>query len=409
MRLSLLFAKRYLFSRKSHSVINIISGVSSFTVAIPVMAMVILLSVFNGFESLVKSMYRNFDPDLEVTVRQGKFFDSDMLDTARIQALPGVIKTAFVLEENALFEYRERQYIGTMKGVDPLFGQVVPIENMVTRGEYRLKFGDIDQALVGQGVAYNLMIGTTLSEPLWVYMPRRGKQSSFLPIGLYRKKELFPSGIFALDSETDSKYVIVPIDFARNLLEYDSAKVSSLIILLEEGMDPVKAREEVGKIVGDDYLVRTRFQQKEELYRLMLYEKWGIYFIILMVLVIASFSIVGSLIMIIIDKKKDTETLLTLGADRSLIRRIFIYEGLLISGMGTLLGLILGISICLLQQEFGFVKMAGTSFLVDAYPVEMKLMDIVGVVISVWIVNYVISWFTVSRMVRSQRRKETIK
>lgn len=402
MRLSFFIACRYLFSRKSHSVINLISGISSFTVAIPVMAMVILLSVFNGFDTLIRSMYQHFDPAIEVTPVQGKVFSPDSVDLVSLRALPAVTEVSLTLEENALFQYRDRQYIATMKGVDSLFTQVVPIAEMVVQGEYALKFGDIDQAILGQGIAYVLSVNPMLTTPLEIYMPRRGRTVSYLPLDMYRQDEVFPAGVFALDGETDSKYVLVPLDFARGVLEYNNREVSALAIGLQDGADMNRAREEIAAIVGDQFRVKTRYQQKAELYRLMQMEKWGIYFIILLVLVIASFGTVGSLIMIIIDKKKDTETLVTLGADTGFIRRIFIREGLLISGGGTLLGLLLGILICVLQQQFGLVRMAGASFLIDAYPVEMRWTDLVGVVVSVAVINYGIARFTVGRMVRNK-------
>lgn len=400
MRLSLLFAKRYLFSRKSHTVINLISGISSFTVAIPVMAMVVLLSVFNGFESLIQSMYRHFDPPIEITAVQGKVFDKSTIDIDAIRALPEVSEVSGVLEEQALFRHRERQTIGTMRGVDSLFPQVVPIEEMVVRGEYAMKFGDIDQALVGQGIAYTLNLNPMLTEPLWVYMPRRGRQVMHLPLESYRRREVFPSGAFGLDGETDSEYVLVPLDFAQKILEYDPNRISALAIGLKKGSDPDRARAEIEKITGNDFYVKTRYQQKAELYRLMQYEKWGIYFIILLVLLIASFSVIGSLIMIVVDKKKDTETLITLGADAGLIRRIFIREGILISGIGTAIGLVAGVAICLLQQYFGWVKLAGNSFLVDAYPVEMQGMDLLKIIVSVCLINYLIARLTVGRLIR---------
>lgn len=400
MRLPLFFAKRYLFSRKSHTVINLISGVSSFTVAIPVMAMVVLLSVFNGFDSLIRSMYRHFDPDIEVTALQGKVFDRERVDAEAIRALPEVTGVSMVLEESALFQYRERQILGKMKGVDSAFSQVVPIEDMVTRGDYALKFGDIDQALVGQGVSYALSVNPMLTEPLWVYMPRRGKPVMHLPLDMYWKKEIFPSGVFSLDGETDSEYVLVPLDFAQKILEYDDNRISALAIGLEEKADPNRMRAEIERITGEEFNVKTRYQQKEELYRLMQVEKWGIYFIILLVLLIASFSVIGSLIMIIVDKKKDIQTLVTLGADTGLVRRIFIREGFLISGIGMGAGLLLGVLICFLQQQFGWVKLAGNSFLVDAYPVEMRWTDLAGIIVSVCLVNYFIARFTVGRLIR---------
>ncbi len=400
--LPLLFARRYLFSRKSLSVINIISGVSALTVAVPVMAMVILLSVFNGFDSLIKSMYRNFDPEIRITAAEGKFFDRNTLPLSEIRNVEGVEETGFTLEENALFEYGDKQYIGSILGVDSLYDTVVPIRNMVVQGEYRPKFGDLDQALIGQGVAYNLTVGTTLLEPLVVYMPRRGTGSPLLPVSFYRKKTIFPSGIFALDNETDSRYVIAPIGFVRELLEYGPEQVSSAILRLAPGSDPDRVRARIAGIAGDDFRVQTSYQQKESLYRIMQYEKWGIYFIILMVLVIASFSIVGSLIMIIIDKQKDTETLITLGAERKLIRRIFVREGMLISGIGMAAGLVLGIAVCLLQQHFGWIKMAGSSFLVDAYPVEIETTDLLGIVLSVGAIGWAISRFTVGRLISAR-------
>lgn len=400
MRLSFLIARRYLFSPKSHTVINLISGISAFTVAIPVMAMVVLLSVFNGFDVLIRSMYQHFDPPVEVTAVQGKVFDRNRVDIDAIRALPGVTEVSSVLEENALFQYRDRQAIGIVRGVDSLFPAVVPIRDMVVQGDYALRFGDVDQALVGQGVGYMLGIHTALLEPLQVYLPRRGKGVSFLPVDMYRRMEIFPSGLFALDGDTDSQYILVPLEFAQSLLEYGGDRVSALAVGVADRTDTDRLRAEIARITGDDFRVRTRYQQKAELYRLMQYEKWGIYFIILLVLVIASFSVIGSLIMIIVDKKKDTETLVTLGADAGLIRRIFIREGLLISGIGTGIGLVLGVLVCVLQQQFGLVKLAGSSFLVNAYPVEMRWTDLAGVVVSVCLVNYLITRFTVGRMVR---------
>jgi lipoprotein-releasing system permease protein len=401
MRLPLFFARRYLFSRKSHSVINLVSGISAFTVAIPVMAMVVLLSVFNGFDTLIRSMFQHFDPPLEITPTHGKVFSTDSLDTQALRQIEGVSGISFTLEETALFAYRDRQYIATLKGVDSLFPAVVPIREMVVSGDYALKWGDMDQALLGRGVDYMLSGQSTLpTEPISVYMPRRGRSVAFLPIDLYRQKTIFPAGVFALDGETDSKYVLAPLDFAQQLLDYNQRMVSAAAIGLSEGSDPNRIRQEILRILGPDFQVKTRFQQKEELYRLMQYEKWGIYFIVLLVLVIASFSIVGSLIMIIIDKRKDTATLVTLGADVSLLRRIFVDEGLLISGAGTMLGLILGALLCWGQYRFGWVRMAGDSFLIDAYPVEMRWSDLLGVVVSVVVIDYLIARFTVAGMIR---------
>lgn len=404
MRLPLFIARRYLFSRKSHSVINLVSGISAGAVAVPVMAMVVLLSVFNGFDGLVRGMFAHFDPPVEITPAHGKVFSTDTLDREALLAVEGVETLSFTLEETALFEYGGRQHIAVLKGVDSLFAEVVPIEGQVVRGEYALRFGDLDQALVGQGVAYTLGINGNPNDPLTVYMPRRERPVAFLPVDLYRKKELFPAGVFALDGETDSKYVFAPLDFAQGLLDYGPTVASAAAVGLARGADAEHVRREIARTVGDRYVVKTRFQQKEELYRLMQYEKWGIWFIILLVLVIASFSLVGSLILIILDKKKDTATLAALGADRSLVRRIFIGEGMLIAGAGAALGLILGILLCLGQQRFGWVKMAGDSFLFDAYPVEMQAADLAGIVLSVLLLDWVIVWGTVRGILAGRKR-----
>ena len=277
-RLTLLFARRYLFSKKSHSVINIIAGVSALAVAIPA---------------------------------QGKVFAIDSIPTDRLRAIPGVAQWSFSLEENALFEYRDRQYIGVMRGVDSLFAEVVPIDSLITQGNYRLRFGELPEACVGQGVAYTLGIRTTFNDPISIYVPRSGRFSMMMPQSLYRKGNLFPSGVFALEAEVDGNYMIVPLDFAQKLLD-NAGKASSMAIRLNEGYSPESVRPAVAALLGDQFEVLTRYQQKAEFYRIMMYEKWGIYFIILLVLIVASFSLIGSLVMLIIDKRKDTRTLLTM-------------------------------------------------------------------------------------------------
>lgn len=403
-RLTLLFARRYLFSKKSHSVINIIAGVSALAVAIPVAAMVILLSVFNGFEGLIRSMYKSFDPDLLVTPTQGKVFAMDSIPADRLRAIPGVAQWSFSLEENALFEYRDRQYIGVMRGVDSLFAEVVPIDTLITQGNYRLRFGELPEACVGQGIAYTLGIRTTFNDPIVIYVPRSGKFSLMMPQSLYRKGLLFPSGVFALEAEVDGKYMIVPIDFAQNLLD-NKGKASSLSIRLDDGYSPESVRPAVAALLGDQFEVLTRYQQKAEFYRIMMYEKWGIYFIILLVLIVASFSLIGSLVMLIIDKRKDIRTLLTMGADIPLLRRIFVAEGMLIYGIGAVIGMILGLGLSLAQQHWGFLTLGGETFLIDTYPVEVHLSDLLLIVVTFTAVSYLISKLTVLSMIpRSQIR-----
>lgn len=397
-RLPLFFARRYLFSKKSHSVINIVSGVSAFSVAIPVMAMVILLSVFNGFEGLIKSMYRSFDPDIRITPVRGKVFPIDSLPRERFLAIDGVRDAAYALEDNAVFEYRDRQAFGTMCGVDSLYRQVVPLDSLRTEGVFQLQFGDFPEAYVGQGMAYALGIRVNLNSPISVYVPRRGRVSPLLPYSFYKKQNIFPSGVFALEAEVDGKYVIVPLHFAQELLDYPG-QASSVAIRLEADASPQRVQQQIGQWLGDDYKIQSRYQQKESFYRIMMYEKWGIYFIILLVLVIASFSLIGSLVMLIIEKRKDSQTLVTMGADTKLLRKIFVAEGMLIYLIGAGGGLLLGVVLALAQQHFGFLKLSGETFLIDAYPVEVHPSDLAWVIVTFVSVSYLISVLTVRAMI----------
>ena len=397
-RLPLFFARRYLFSKKSHSVINIVSGVSAFSVAIPVMAMVILLSVFNGFEGLIKSMYRSFDPDIRITPVRGKVFPIDSLPRERFLAIDGVRDAAYALEDNAVFEYRDRQAFGTMCGVDSLYRQVVPLDSLRTEGVFQLQFGDFPEAYVGQGMAYALGIRVNLNSPISVYVPRRGRVSPLLPYSFYKKQNIFPSGVFALEAEVDGKYVIVPLHFAQELLDYPG-QASSVAIRLEADASPQRVQLQIGQWLGDDYKIQSRYQQKESFYRIMMYEKWGIYFIILLVLVIASFSLIGSLVMLIIEKRKDSQTLVTMGADTKLLRKIFVAEGMLIYLIGAGGGLLLGVALALAQQHFGFLKLSGETFLIDAYPVEVHPSDLAWVIVTFVSVSYLISVLTVRAMI----------
>ena len=397
-RLPLFFARRYLFSKKSHSVINIVSGVSAFSVAIPVMAMVILLSVFNGFEGLIKSMYRSFDPDIRITPVRGKVFPIDSLPRERFLAIDGVRDAAYALEDNAVFEYRDRQAFGTMCGVDSLYRQVVPLDSLRTEGVFQLQFGDFPEAYVGQGMAYALGIRVNLNSPISVYVPRRGRVSPLLPYSFYKKQNIFPSGVFALEAEVDGKYVIVPLHFAQELLDYPG-QASSVAIRLEADASPQRVQQQIGQWLGDDYKIQSRYQHKESFYRIMMYEKWGIYFIILLVLVIASFSLIGSLVMLIIEKRKDSQTLVTMGADTKLLRKIFVAEGMLIYLIGAGGGLLLGVALALAQQHFGFLKLSGETFLIDAYPVEVHPSDLAWVIVTFVSVSYLISVLTVRAMI----------
>lgn len=396
-RLAQLFARRYFASRNALSVINIISKVSVFAVGVPVAAMVILLSVFNGFEGLVRSMYNVFDPDLMVLPAEGKTFGTVEAEE-RLAGAEGVADYSFVLEESVLFEYRGRQAAGRLRGVDERYGQVVPVQGTISYGEYELRYGDMEQAVVGQGLAYVLGVKTALYDPLHIYAARRGDYSPPLPIDGYKRGSLFPEGIFRLDAETDGTYVFSTLDFAQQLFDYEG-RASGVAVRIVPGERPETVRRQLAAALGDDFRVLNRYEQKASMYRILKVEKLGIFIISLFVLVIASFSIVGSLVMLILDKKEDIRILFTMGGDVRFVRRIFVGEGMLIGVMGTLGGLCVGVAFALAQQHFGFIKMGAASFLVDAYPVEVHAADLVAIAAAALAVTWLINKLTVARMI----------
>ncbi|MDR1670939.1 MAG: ABC transporter permease [Alistipes sp.] len=387
--------------------INIISRVSMVAVGIPVAAMVILMAVFSGFDDLIRRMYRDFDPDFIITPAEGKAFDVRTLDAAAIGAIDGVAATSLVLEGSAMLEYGGRQRIATVRGVDSLFARVVPLERMMygggntygggnAHGGFSLGSGG---AIVGQGIAYEMGIRVGLSEQLGFYAPRRGAISALLPQAGVSAIRLPVEGVFVLDADTDGEYVIVPIESARQLLDY-GGMASGLAIRTHAGASEKRLREAMATVAGDDFRILSRLEQKESMYRIMRMEKWGIFFIGFAVLIIASFSIVGSLVMLILDKRDGIRTLASLGATTGFIRGVFVRQGVMIGTIGAGAGLVLGLSVCAVQQWFGVIPMPGASFLVDSYPVLVRGADVAAICIAFLIVIYLISIFTVKITVR---------
>lgn len=391
------FARRYFSSPKSLSVINIISRVSIFAVGVPVAAMVILLSVFNGFDSLVKGMFGVFDPELMIVPASGKTFEISRVDSI-LREESGVERYSCILEENVLFEYRGRQAAGRLRGVDAEYERVFPVGETIAYGDYELRFGDMEQAVVGQGMAYDLGVKTALYDPLNVYAPRRGEYSPLLPLDGYNKMWLFPAGIFMLDAQTDGTYVLCTLDFAQELFDYPGQVSAVALKMGSEAVPTVRKRIEAA--LGDDFRVMDRYEQKASMYRIMKLEKFGIFFISLMVLIIASFSIIGSLVMLIIDKKPDIRILYTMGAGVGLVRGIFLKEGMLIGLAGTVGGLAMGLAFALIQQHFGLIKIGAPSFLVDAYPVVVQWGDVAMITVAALAVIWIINKMTVLRMIK---------
>ncbi|MBI5220093.1 MAG: FtsX-like permease family protein [Bacteroidia bacterium] len=400
MKFSLYIAKRYLFSKKSQNVINIISAISVFGVAVGTMALITILSVFNGFDTLIQSLFNSFDPDLKIVAVQGKTFTADDERLTKILKQKGVKNYAEVIEENALLRYKDKQLPAIVKGVSDEFSKMTGIDSMVVSGNFMLKNKDGFYAVVGSGVSYFLSAAPGIVSPINIYVPKRSG-SLTNPEDAFIIKSIYPSGVFSIQQDFDSKYIIVPIEFARELFEY-SKEITSVEIKLEKNTDKKKLQADIQNILGNNFAVKNRFQQNELLFKIMNSEKWAIYLILTFILLIASFNVIGSLTMLIIDKKSDIGILQSLGADRKTIRNIFLFEGWIISFIGAILGLILGCILCMLQQKFGFIKLggAGQSFIIDAYPVKMQAMDFFYVFSTVVIIGFIAAWYPVRYMTK---------
>ena len=399
MRLAGFIAKRYLFAKKSHNVINIISAISAIGMAIGTAALIIILSVYNGFDSLIRSMMSNVEPDLLITPATGKTFIPDDSAYDWIYDQEAVKSMCCVLEEQVFINYDGKQSLAKAKGVDWVYEEESPLHDHIRDGKFQLHRGDIPLAVVGAGLAYEMGISPRFLAPIDIYFPTRtGKISMANPAASIESVRVFPSGIFSVNNDVDAELIIVPIEKMRELLEYDDEVSAVELRLAEEtGKEEFKKlQEEIGKRLGPDFKVKDRFQQNESLYKMMKYEKAAIFMILIFVIIIIAFNIFGSLSMLIIEKREDMQTLRSLGAQESLIRRIFVLEGWLISLAGLAGGLILGVGFAAIQQAFGIIKMPG-HFVVQAYPIILSWPDILLTAIGVAVIGYLIALLPAKR------------
>ena len=395
MNVPFYIARRYLIAKKTHNVINIISIISLIGVATGVMALVIVLSVFNGFDSLIKKMYSTFDAEIKVMLVEGKTFSINSPEIEKLRTLEGVAVFTEVLEENALFRCRDKQSIGMIKGVSKNYNDLTGVDSMMVDGNFQLWRGSQPLAIMGQGVAYYLNANLAQFDPITIYVPKRGRSTSLSPDKAFATKGIMPSGVFAIEQEFDMQYVFVPIEFARTLLDYTD-EVTAIELKAKSGVEIEDLQEKVASTLGSKYKVLNRYQQNESLFRTMKTEKLAIGLILSLILVIASFNIIGSLSMLIIDKRSDVETLRSMGADNELIQKIFMAEGMLISMGGIVVGTLLGFFVCWLQITFGLVTLQGSgSFIIDAYPVDIQMLDISMVLAIVIVIGYLAARFPV--------------
>jgi lipoprotein-releasing system permease protein len=393
-------AKRYLFSKKSRNAINVISAISVVGVAIGTIALIVVLSVFNGFDNLVRSLFNSFDPDLKITSVIGKTFPANNKKIQLLEKADGILYLTEVVEENALLRYDERQYIATIKGVGEDFVRMSGIDSMIIDGNFTLVKDGNPYAVMGQGVAVNLAVGLNFISPVIFYVPRNTKLISMNPAKAFNRKYLFPSGIFAIQQDFDSEYVIVPLSFARDLLGYTD-EVSAIEIKVDPSYETSMVQENIRELLGPDFSVKNRFEQQELLYKIMKSEKWAIFLILTFILIVASFNVIGSLTMLIIEKKKDIGILRSMGTSLSALRRIFLYEGWMISLLGAFSGLILGTLICWIQQQFGIIRLHGSdSFVIDAYPVSIEIPDLIWIFLTVLLIGYLAAWYPVRYITR---------
>ena len=403
MRLASFIAGRYLFARKSHNVINVISAISVVGMAIGTAALTIILSIYNGFDSLVRDMMGNLEPDILITPSKGKVFVPEGECYDWIYAQESVASMCTVLQEQVFISYDGHQGVAIAKGMDAIAQEESPIRENIRDGKFEFRHGDIPEGVVGVGLAYKMGINPRFLAPIQLYYPSRTRKlSPSSPSSSIEYINIWPSGLFSINSEIDNSYILLDIDKMRELLEYSGEEVSAVEIRMKEGCETRELKrvmDGISERLGEDFTVSDRFRQNESLYKMMKYEKASIYLILIFVILIIGLNIHASLSMLIIEKREDISTLRAMGAGEKLIRRVFVLEGWFISLLGLAIGLLMGLAFCLLQQRFGLISMPG-NFVIQAYPVVLKASDLLITAFSVAILGYLIAAFT-ERLSRS--------
>jgi len=407
MNVSFFIARRYLFSKKSHNAINVISIISVCGIAIATMAMVCVLSIFNGFGGIVEGMFSAFDPDLKITVREGKVFNYDTPEFQKALQVQGIQLISESLEENALFMFGESQVPVLMKGVSEEFRLMSDMDKLLLHGSFKLREDVVDYTTLGSGLAMSLGARPGFIDPIEIYAPKRDVRVNLAnPAAAFTKGYVQIGGVFSLNSpDYDEQMAIIPIQLARELFGYAN-EVTSLDIKLAPNVSSSKVKREVGRILGNSFLVEDRYEQQRESYRMMQVEKWVTFLILAFILLIAVFNVVGSLSMLIVEKQEDIKSLQHMGASDQLISRIFLYEGWLITFIGIIVGIVTGLVLCLLQQYFGLLRLSDTpgAYIIDAYPVIVKVMDIVIVFSVVSLIGLLTVLYPVNNLRKKLRR-----
>ena len=391
-------AGRYLRSRKSHSVINIISGVSVAAMATPVAAMVILLSVFNGLEGMVRTLYRAVDADITIRAAEGTVFDAAAVDTAAIRAAEGVETLSLVLEQGAMAEVGDRRTIVRLRGVERTYEDVVPVAQTIYGGTFAVGVDDSRSVVLGHRTAQELgMSRQAAGDMVTLYAINRARFSSLLPVGGYTRRTLPVAGFYSIDDE-NGDVAYVSLDVAQDMFNYEG-RASSVAVKIAAGADADAVAERLQRIAGEGMEVLTR-ERSNSIYRLMALEKWGVFAVALIVLVVASLTVVGTIVMIMIDKRDDAATLRMMGANRATVRDIFVGEGHLLAGVSLVLGVAAGVGLTLLQQTVGLVRLQTATLMVDIYPVELHAADVLLTAAAYIVVAHVVTRLTVGAMLK---------
>lgn len=400
MNLPFYIARRYLFAKKKHNAINIISAISVCGVALATMAMVCTLSVFNGFQEMVEQLFTAFDPELKITAREGKVFQPDDPGIRQVQALPCIDVWTETVEDNAMVQYKNRQAMATIKGVEDNFEQLTEIDSLLYgTGQFMLNDPVADYGIMGVELMSELGTGIQFVDPLQVYAPKRNVRINLAnPSAAFNRKYLHSPGVVFIVNQQkyDARYIITSLDFARALFGYNT-EVSAIELKLKPGNDIGRIQGQIQDILGDRYLVQNRYEQQSDVFRIMKIEKLISYLFLTFILAIACFNVIGSLSMLILDKREDVVTLRNLGANDRLIARIFLFEGRLIAAFGAAIGIIGGLLLCFLQQAFGLISLGGGNgaFLVEAYPVSVHATDVLLVFVTVIAVGFLSVWYPV--------------
>ncbi len=397
MRFSLFIALRYLFSKKKHSAINIVSMICAGGICVGTIALVCILSVYNGFQEQIEKMFSTFDPDIRIVTVQGKVFDNNDPGINKVKQRTDVQSYADVLEENAMIKCENKQTTVTVKGVSTNYTDLIKTDSIMCDGNFILATEQRNYGVVGVALAAQLNASLFMQTPLTLYAPKHDATVDIgNPESAFSEDAITLSGVYSVKQENaDSRYIFVPIELARTLFGYSNQTNSALELNLKKGFDPNSVKKDIQKTVGNKFKVQDKKEQHEDFYRMLKVEKWITFLILTFILLIAIINVIGSLTMLIIEKTSDISTLRCMGADETTIRHIFVLEGWFTTAFGAILGVVIGLALCLLQEQYGLIKLGNgndQTFIVDAYPVNVQAADIAAILGTVLILGFLVAW-----------------